>query len=62
MCSICHNSPSQRNLFGQDFLKLKNEFASDLNKVWLNLEGRDSDGDGIKNIDELMAGTNPGNL
>lgn len=55
MCKICHEgSPSDMkfNAYGIDYEKLGPDFVK--------FEQFDSDGDGIKNIDEINRGTNPG--
>ena len=55
-CSTCHasSSPSRENLnpFGADFSAAHHDFGA--------IEGKDSDGDGFSNIDEIKAGTFPG--
>jgi hypothetical protein len=55
-CSTCHasSSPSRENLnpFGGDFSAANHDFGA--------IEGKDSDGDGFSNIDEIKAGTFPG--
>lgn len=54
-CALCHEpeGPPKRNYFGIDFEKAKHDFAA--------IESLDSDGDGVKNIDEINANTFPGN-
>lgn len=55
-CSTCHasTSPSKENLnpYGNDFGAANHDFGA--------IEGKDSDGDGFSNIDEIKAGTFPG--
>jgi hypothetical protein len=55
-CSTCHasSSPSRENLnpYGADFGAANHDFGA--------IEGKDSDGDGFSNIDEIKAGTFPG--
>ena len=55
-CSTCHasSSPSQDNLnpYGKDFGAANHDFGA--------IEPKDSDGDGFSNIDEIKAGTFPG--
>ena len=55
-CSTCHtsSSPSRENLnpFGSDFSAANHDFGA--------IEAKDSDGDGFSNIDEIQAGTFPG--
>jgi hypothetical protein len=54
-CSTCHasSSPSRENLnpYGSDFAA-NHDFGA--------IEAKDSDGDGFSNIDEIKAGTFPG--
>ena len=55
-CSTCHasSSPSRENLnpFGKDFGAANHDFGA--------IEGKDSDGDGVSNIDEINKRTFPG--
>ncbi|HEV8624606.1 MAG TPA: hypothetical protein VG034_09120 [Acidimicrobiia bacterium] len=55
-CSTCHasSSPSKENLnpYGKDFGAANHDFGA--------IEPKDSDGDGFSNIDEIKAGTFPG--
>jgi hypothetical protein len=55
-CTTCHasSSPSKENLnpYGNDFGAANHDFGA--------IEGKDSDGDGFSNIDEIKAGTFPG--
>ena len=55
-CTTCHasSSPSKENLnpYGRDFGAANHDFGA--------IEGKDSDGDGFSNIDEIKAGTFPG--
>lgn len=55
-CSTCHSSstPSGENLnpYGADFAGANRDFGA--------IEGKDSDGDGFSNIDEIKAETFPG--
>ena len=55
-CTTCHasSSPSRENLnpYGRDFGAANHDFGA--------IEGKDSDGDGFSNIDEINAGTFPG--
>jgi hypothetical protein len=64
-CTTCHTAalPKKdswdlnaygRDLYGKGFDKATKKY--DFKKV----EGLDSDGDGVKNSDEIKAGTNPG--
>jgi hypothetical protein len=55
-CTTCHasSSPSKENLnpYGRDFGAANHDFGA--------IEGKDSDGDGFSNVDEINAGTFPG--
>jgi hypothetical protein len=51
-CLTCHTSGSTRNVYGIDFRNANHDFAA--------IEGLDSDGDGFTNIEEINAGTFPG--
>ena len=55
-CMTCHNSaaPSKEalNPYGTDFGANNHDFAA--------IEGKDSDGDGVTNLDEIKAETFPG--
>lgn len=55
-CTTCHSSPapSKENLnpYGTDFGANNHDFAA--------IEGKDSDGDGATNIDEIKAESFPG--
>lgn len=54
-CGACHvraTGGGARNAYGVDFRNAGRSFA--------DIELVDSDGDGINNIDEILAGTNPG--
>ena len=55
-CTTCHSSPapSKENLnpYGTDFGANNHDFAA--------IEGKDSDGDGVTNIDEIKAESFPG--
>jgi len=55
-CSTCHasSSPSRENLnpYGADFSAANHDFGA--------IEAKDSDGDGFSNVDEIKAGTFPG--
>jgi len=64
-CAICHVSKTsfKYNSFGQDVKKVWAElkvkkFNADVAK---KLDDLDSDKDGVKNVDEIKAGTLPGN-
>jgi hypothetical protein len=54
-CTTCHTTTQDAqhlNPYGADFAKHNHDFGS--------IEPLDSDGDGFKNIDEIKAGTFPG--
>jgi hypothetical protein len=59
-CTTCHTKPMPKkddpapNAYGKDLAKTGK--VPDFAKV----EALDSDGDGVTNIDEIKAGTNPG--
>jgi hypothetical protein len=63
-CSTCHTGTPKKgvpalNPYGKDLMEKALDPAKktyDFKKV----EGLDSDGDGVKNLDEIKAGTNPG--
>ena len=52
-CSVCHTSPPTRNSYGDAYRSAGHNFSS--------IESQDSDGDGFTNIQEINAGTFPGN-
>ncbi len=64
-CSICHVKPlpkkddHENNAYGKDLAKT---IAGQKGKTpdFKAVEHLDSDGDGVKNIDEIKKGTNPG--
>lgn len=56
-CTVCHTSTSgtaPRNSYGKDF------GSPNHNHNFAAIEGEDSDGDGFTNLEELQAGTLPG--
>ncbi|MGK5084182.1 hypothetical protein WDW37_12875 [Bdellovibrionota bacterium FG-1] len=55
-CKVCHTSGSQLNGYGIDLQKTKAGDKFDFKAI----EALDSDGDGVSTIDEINAGTNPG--
>lgn len=68
-CTTCHTStwPAAWNIFGTDVLANMGgssaddaEFGAKLESALTKLESADSDEDGIANLSELEAGTNPG--
>lgn len=56
-CELCHSNGggTERNGFGKAWQK-----AGETLEAFKAIEGADSDGDGIKNADEIKAGSNPG--
>ena len=67
-CSTCHVKPlpkkedHENNPYGKDLLAkaVVDPKAEKKTFAFEKIEGLDSDGDGVKNIDEIKAGTNPG--
>lgn len=63
-CGVCHASPKggKLNPYGKDLAAaLKAANSKKLTPAILTgVEGKDSDGDGKKNIDEIKADSNPG--
>ncbi len=55
-CLTCHQSQAAAkenlNPYGTDFAGANHDFAA--------IEGKDSDGDGVTNVDEIKKGTFPG--
>ena len=62
-CALCHNSASggSRNPYG-DCLQKTQVFAKDIAGALEASENKDCDGDGVSNIDEIFAGTFPGDF
>ncbi len=62
-CTTCHMKPlpkkgdSELNPYGKD---VKSTIGADKKPDFAKIEQKDSDGDGVKNIDEIKKGTNPG--
>jgi hypothetical protein len=63
-CTICHASPKggKLNSYGNDIKAvLKAENTKKITPAILaKVESKDSDGDGVKNIDEIKKDSNPG--
>ena len=66
-CSTCHEKAlpkkddHKNNPYGADLEKtIADPKAAKKVLDFAKVEGMDSDGDGVKNIDEIKAGTNPG--
>jgi hypothetical protein len=62
-CSTCHTTALPKkdgehgnNPYGADLAKTKKDGKYDFAAI----ESKDSDGDGVSNIDEIKKGTNPG--
>jgi len=58
-CKACHTSVPKLNDFGMD-LEVALGDGLKINAALTSIEGLDSDGDGVSNIDEITAGTKPG--
>lgn len=69
-CTTCHTSPPARNAFGRSIEPLLlpgtprplalDAFTAALPDVLRAVAGDDADGDGWPNVDEILAGTSPG--
>jgi hypothetical protein len=66
-CTTCHVKPlpkkedHESNAYGKDLAKNVLDAKAEKKQYdYAKVEGLDSDGDGVKNIDEIKAGTNPG--
>ncbi len=63
-CTQCHTAPPELNSYGSDvFAALEAGnlvYEDDLGTALLNVEGDDSDGDGLTNLEEILLGTRPG--
>jgi len=60
-CTICHTSIPNTNPYGTDLVK-KGAGANNISTAtFVAVEGLDSDGDSFTNIEEINAGTFPGN-
>ncbi len=65
-CTTCHTVPLPKkdaaplNAYGKDLQKTINPKDPKKAPDFAKVEQLDSDGDGVKNIDEIKAGTNPG--
>jgi len=67
-CTTCHVKPlpkkedHENNAYGKDLLAkaVVDPKAEKKTFAFEKIENLDSDGDGVKNIDEIKAGTNPG--
>ena len=56
-CELCHSNGggTERNGFGKAWQK-----AGESLEAFKAIEAQDSDGDGVKNLDEIKGGSNPG--
>ncbi|MBS1728822.1 MAG: hypothetical protein JST51_19050 [Armatimonadetes bacterium] len=61
-CEECHTKPPKRNAFGKAVKDALDQTQDGMltKEVMKPLEQQDSDGDGVSNIDEINAGTLPG--
>ncbi len=65
-CSTCHVKPLPKkddhelNPYGKDVKTVMDPKDPKKAPDFAKIEQKDSDGDGVKNIDEIKAGTNPG--
>jgi len=65
-CSTCHVKPlpkkddHESNAYGKDLKSTIDPKDAAKKLDFAKIEQKDSDGDGVKNIDEIKAGTNPG--
>ena len=61
-CAECHTKPPQRNAFGKDVEAALDKTSDGMltKEVMQTIEKLDSDKDGYSNIDEINAGTLPG--
>lgn len=57
-CTLCHTSPPTRNNYGNDFAA--NNTTGAAANAFHAIEPLDSDGDGFTNLEEINAGTFPG--
>lgn len=63
-CAQCHTSPPELNGYGGDVSAALEAsdlvYEDDLGAALLAVEGNDSDGDGLSNLEEIVLGTRPG--
>lgn len=63
-CSQCHTSAPDLNAYGGDVAGALFEgdlvYEDDLGEALVAVEGNDSDGDGLSNLEEILLGTRPG--
>ena len=60
-CKVCHTTGSTTNPYGTDLVKAGATANNISAATFVAVEGLDSDGDGFTNIEEINAGTFPGN-
>jgi len=60
-CTQCHTAPPELNAYGVDIVTaLTGPYDDVLGEALVAVEGNDSDGDGLSNLEELVLGTKPG--
>lgn len=60
-CGVCHQKQLPKlNAYGEDLAKVTAGAKKLTNEMLAKIEDKDSDGDGVKNLAELKADTNPG--
>ncbi len=60
-CTQCHVAPPELNSYGESVLfALEGPYEDALDDALVAVEGDDSDGDGLSNLEELVLGTRPG--
>ncbi len=63
-CTQCHTAPPDLNAYGGDVSAdiAANDlvYEDDLGEALVDVEGLDSDGDGLSNLEEILLGTRPG--
>ncbi len=63
-CTQCHTAPPELNPYGGDVAGALADgdlvYEDDLGVALLAVEGLDSDGDGLTNLEEILLGTRPG--
>ena len=66
-CTTCHTKPlpkkddHESNAYGKALAKTVLDAKAEKKQYdFAKIEDMDSDGDGVKNVDEIKAGTNPG--
>ena len=60
-CTQCHTAPPELNAYGSDVAgALPGAYEDTLDEALVAVEGVDSDGDGLSNLEELVLGTRAG--